>query len=117
MKKAILLFICLFSSAITAACSQSGESRNAQSTQIAAEIFATQTAGAPTFTSTSAPTPTSTSTSTSTVTPIPTIKPSSTSRPTPTSTFTPNPTPTIAPTTPPLPEGWRGYTASGFYVT
>lgn len=80
------------------ACGPSEEELNATSTQIAANIFATQTAEAPTSTNT----PTITSTPEPTLTPTSTQTPTNTPTPIPTATFTL--TPTITPTpTPELP--------------
>ncbi len=76
MKRNILSILgCLAIVLSVAACTSAAEKRNAQATEIAAAIFATQTVQAPTIT----PTPTSTFT------------------PTPTPTFTPTPTPTFTP--------------------
>jgi basic membrane protein A len=97
---------------LLSACGTSQEDLDATATQIAAEIFATQTAQAPTATPTFTPTPTPTDTPTLTPTPTPTDTPS----PTPTPTPTPTPPPTDTPTpTPPvaidIPEGWVLYIA------
>src|SRR5437868_8732352 len=75
----------LFVGLLLAACGPSEAQRAATSTQIAADIFATQTAGAPTITPTFTPsaTPTRTPTSTPTVTQTPTPSDTPTSTPTP----------------------------------
>lgn len=85
-KRMSFVLICLLTSAILVACGPS------QATKIAADIFATQTAEAPT--------------------PTPTFTPTSTPTPTPTSTSTPTPTATL----PSLPTGWRDHAASGFHI-
>lgn len=72
------------------ACGPSEEASNATSMQIVANIFATQTAGAPTSTLTPTETPPPTKTPTPTDTPAPT----------PTRTFTPTPNYTSTPATP-----------------
>jgi hypothetical protein len=75
--------------------------RAVRETEVAAAIYATETAEAPTST----PTPTNT--------PTPTVTPTPTSTPTPTPTFTPKPTrtptmtPTATPTSVPTPD-WSG---------
>jgi hypothetical protein len=72
---------------LLAACGPSEAQRAATSTQIAADIFATQTAGAPTATATFTPSATPTDT------PTPTLTPTATHTPTPSDTPTPTPTP------------------------
>ncbi len=98
--KVSFLMTFLLMNAILAACSPSQAELDAQATKIAADIFATQTAEAPTTTPTSTPTPTLTITPTQTPTPLP--------------TSTPTTTPTI--TLPPIPTGWRGHDVSGFFI-
>lgn len=88
----VVAVCCLFALTLLAACGNSQQQRDAQATEIAAAIFATQTAEAPTVT------PTGTSTSTPTSTPTPTHTATSTSTPTPTHTATPTSTPTSTPT-------------------
>ena len=96
-KRMSFVWICLLTSAILVACGPSQAELDAQATEVAANIFATQTAEAPTptFTPTSTPTPTftPTQTPTPTKTPTPTFTPTST----PTPTFTPTPTATPLP--------------------
>jgi hypothetical protein len=70
----LLLVACVF----LVACGPSQAEQDAQATQIAANVFATQTAGAPTAT----PTPTPSNTPTPTSTPTPTITPTRTETPT-----------------------------------
>lgn len=74
--------------AVAAGCGPSEEEQNARVTAIVAEVYATQTAGAPTPTNTPTPTrrPTEmpTATPTSTNTPLPTATPTNTPTPTPT---------------------------------
>ncbi len=107
MKRLSTLLICLAVSLTVTACTSFGESqRNAEATEIAAQVFATQTAQAPTLTPTASPTPTWTSTATAT--PTPTASPTSTPTPTQTSTQTPTPFP--------LPQGWIDYGTGGFHV-
>ena len=102
-----------------AGCGPSEAELSAQATQVAHDIFATQTAQAPTFTPTATTTPTATNTPTATPTetptatatptdtPTPTLTPSPTNTPTetpvPTDTPTPTLTPTPKPTSPPQP--------------
>lgn len=93
-KKEISVLIFLLASVILVACGPSQAELDAQATKVAADIFATQTAEAPT--------------------PTPTFTPTFTPTPTPTSTPTSIPTPTATP--PPLMSGWRGHAASGFYI-
>jgi hypothetical protein len=117
-----------------AGCGPSEEELAAQATQVAHDIFATQTAQAPTFTPTATATPTSTNTPTSTPTetptatatptktPTPTLTPSPTNTPTetplPTDTPTPTKTPTPRPTSPPQPTATTTAESSGNdYVT
>jgi hypothetical protein len=75
-------------------CGPSQEELDATATQIAANIFATQTAEAPTETPTPLPTDTPTPTPTNTSTPTFTPTPTETPTPIPTDTPTPEPTPT-----------------------
>ena len=96
------ILVSLWISAILVSCGPSQAELDTQATKIAADIFATQTAEAPT------PTPTFMPTST------PTFTPTSTPTPMPTSTSTS--TPTIIATLPPLPTGWRDHAASGFHI-
>jgi len=81
----VIILSYLLTSAILGACGSRQTDRDAQATQIAAEIFATQTAQAPTPTHTLLPTPTFTATPTETLTPTPS----------PTSTRTQAATPTV----------------------
>jgi hypothetical protein len=71
-------------------CGLSQAQQDATSTQVAANIFSTQTAQAPTNTPTFTPSPTATATPTTT----PTLTPTSTLTPTPTNTPTRTPSPT-----------------------
>jgi len=97
--------------AILSACGPSQEELDAQATEVAANIYATRTAKAPTITHTPLPTatatpeptatPTATATATATATPTNTSTPTST--PTPTATSTPTPTETPAATETPTP--------------
>lgn len=117
-----------------AGCGPSEAQLSAQATQVAHDIFATQTAQAPTFTPTATATPTATNTPTSTPTetptatatptdtPTPTLTPSPTNTPTetpvPTDTPTPTQTPTPRPTSPPEPTTPPTAESSGSdYVT
>ena len=70
-KKVPFVLICLLTSAILVACSPSQADRNAQATTIAADIFPTLTAEAPTPTPNATPTNTPTNTPTVTPTPLP----------------------------------------------
>ena len=103
-KKGPLVLVCALIVALLAACGPSQAELDAQATKIAADVFATQTAEAPTLTPTPTPTPTWTPTPTPTVTPTntptPTLTPTLT--PTPTATVLPTNTPTVTPT--PLPD-------------
>lgn len=109
-KWAFNVLVYLLAMAILVACGPGRAERDAESTEIAVNIFATQMAQVPTSTSTptstSVPTdiPTATPTSTATATSLPTETPSPTSSPTVTlpPTATPVP-PTPVPTSPPLP--------------
>lgn len=87
--KVLVVLACLLAGAVLAACGPSQAELDAQATEIAASIFGTQTAEAPTSTFTPTPTPTFTPTSTPTDTPTPTFTPT----PAPTSTPTPTPVP------------------------
>lgn len=69
--------------ALLSACGPSQAELDATATQVAADIFATQTAQAPTATATFTPSPTFTATPTDTPTPTPTDTPLPTSTPTP----------------------------------
>ena len=99
---------CVLCAAILSACVPFN--RSVRTTRIAFEVFATQTAEAPTatFTPTLTPIPTSTHTPTSTATftptPTHTFTPTSTHTPTPTQTHTPAPTSTDTPTLTPTPS-------------
>lgn len=81
----IVLLIALLALALTA-CGPSQQQQSAVETNVAASIFATQTASIPTATATSSPTPTVTPTPTNTPTPSATPRPSKTPTITPTST-------------------------------
>ncbi len=81
----IICFVCLLTAVILAACGPTEEELNVTATKLAAELFATQTAEAPTPTETPLPTPSPTFT------------------PTSTPTLTPTPTPTLTPTQSPTP--------------
>ena len=85
-KRNILLLIFLLISIILGACKPSQADLDAQATKVAADVYSTQTAQAPTATKTLIPSPTNTPTITPTITP----------------TFPPTNTPTITPT--PLPD-------------
>lgn len=95
------LFLFMFFS--LAACGPSQAEMDSTSTQIAANIFATQTAAIPTATQTpnpsKTPTPTLTLTPSNTPTPslTPTITPAPTRTPLPTRTVAPSPTPLVDP--------------------
>jgi S1-C subfamily serine protease len=93
MRKKAFLIVCVVLAMLLAACGPPQEELDAQATEIAANVFATQTAEAPTHT----PTATVTSTPTTTATPTPTV--TATFTPTPTSTPTPTHTPTPGPLT------------------
>jgi hypothetical protein len=86
--KTALILVVLFVCASSLACSFSRSDPVATVTQIAAGIFGTQTATAPTATETFTPSPTATVTPTPTTTPTPTATPTET--PTPTATVDPN---------------------------
>ena len=81
--KAAFVLVCLLMGIILAACGLSQAELDVQATRVAADIFATLTAGAPTLT------PTRTPTATPTAAPAP--------------TETPTPTPVLHP-------GWTSYT-------
>ncbi len=81
--RTLFVVILLPSIFILAACGPSPDQVNATATQIAANIFATQTAQAPTATMTFTPSPTATSTPTLTPTPTSTSTPLPTATPTP----------------------------------
>lgn len=110
------ILMCLLISAVLFACGPSQAELDAQATKFAANIFATQTAAAPTPTNTPAPSPTPTDT------PKPTSTPTSTPTPTPTPSPTalPTNTPTVIaiPTTAPMPwpDTWNDHAASGFHI-
>lgn len=82
-KQAILFWLSLFLCVVLAACGPSQAETDATSTQIVANVFATQTAEAPTATNTFTPSPTATATQTNTPTPTPTDTPVPTPTPTP----------------------------------
>jgi hypothetical protein len=94
-KRMPFVLICLLTSAILVACGPSQAERDAQATRIAVDIFATQTAEAPTLTNTPAftPTPVVTPTPTPTLTPTP-VTPTATPTPVP-PTETPTPAPAV----------------------
>ena len=113
MKKTAPILVSLLLVASVTACTSFSESQhNAEATEIAAQVFATQTAQAPTATPTASPTPT--------WTPMPTSTPSPTPTPTPTASPMPTTTPTLSPTQTsipfPLPEGWIDYGSGGFHI-
>ena len=85
-KRTLLLLIILSISLILGACKPSQAELDAQATKVAADMYSTQTAQAPTATKTLIPSPTNTPTITPTITP----------------TFPPTNTPTV--TTTPLPD-------------
>lgn len=95
MKRTTLLLVCLLAGLLILGCSFLPGGGNAAATRIAADVYATQTASAPT------------ATSTATLTPIPTQTPTLTSTFTPPPTSTPTATPTVQPvcTPPPCREG------------
>lgn len=110
MKKTAFVLLWLLTGGIVLACGKSDVDRDTQATQIAAEIFATQTAQAPT----SANTPTTATTNTPTNTPTPTPTPTATVTPIPTSTPAPGPTlPPPATSTPQLIPTPTGTTSAG----
>ncbi len=96
--RVFIVLVCLLALIVLLAC-ESEEKRNAQATEIAASIFATQTAQAPTVTptGTATATPTETPIPTSTATPTPTPTATHTATPEPTHTATPEPTHTATP--------------------
>jgi hypothetical protein len=83
MKREIYVYMLIVLATILAACGPSEAELNSTATQVAADIFATQTALAPTATQTFTPTPTVTPSPTPTVTPSPTRTPTITPTPTP----------------------------------
>lgn len=99
-KKLFFVLVWLLAAIILAACGPSQAELDAQATQIAANLAATQTAEAPTFTPTAISTNTPTNTPTATHTPLPTDTPTPTSTHTPTATPTHTPTPTDTPVPP-----------------
>jgi putative spermidine/putrescine transport system substrate-binding protein len=106
MKTALrFALICLFIFTVLPGCKPSQAQLDATATQVAADIFATQTAQAPTNTPTFTPSPTATETPTA----LPTFTP------TPTLTPTPTHTPTITPS--PTPQGYYNNPALGFSLT
>lgn len=78
------LSILLMASFILSACGPSQAALDSTATKVAADIFGSQTASAPTATSTYTPSPTVTLTPTPTSTPTPALTPTPTSTPTPT---------------------------------
>lgn len=98
MKKLLLLSVCLLMALLlsTAACGPTTVDENALATQVAATVYAGQTAQARAFT----PTPTHIHTPSPTATPTVTRTPTRT--PTPTYTPTPTRTPTLTPTSTPV---------------
>lgn len=93
-KKLFLAPVIVLVMVFLSACGPSEEEQNATATQIAANIFGTQTAEAPTYTPTPLPTETPTPTNTATPTSTPTDTPTATPTPLPTDTPTVTPTPT-----------------------
>jgi cytoskeletal protein RodZ len=92
--RAVLLALIVLISGTLMACGGSSQAKqDAAATQIAAAVFATQTAEAPVSTPTSTPTPTSSPTSTATSTSTSTATPTPTPSPTDTPTITPTPEP------------------------
>jgi hypothetical protein len=85
MKNQTLFILSVFITLLISACGPSQAEIDATSTQVAADIYATQTAQVPTATKTFTPTPTATFTAT------PTQTPTATSTPVPTDTPTPAP--------------------------
>lgn len=81
--KKVITLLSLLTGSLLAACGPSQAELDATTTQMAKDIFSTQTAQAPTATETHTPSPTAT------VTPTPTSTSTSTSTPTPTLTPTP----------------------------
>lgn len=97
-KRLCLALVSLLYGVLLSACGPSEAERQATVTQVAAAVFATQTAQAPTVTPTFTPSPTATATSTSTPTGTPTPLPTATNTPVPTATSTPTKVPTWTPT-------------------
>jgi hypothetical protein len=89
LRKMNLLLVCLMVVLLLSACGPTTVDENAMETQVAATVYAGQTAQARAFT----PTPTHTPTSRPTATPTVTRTPTRTPRPTPTPTRTPTPLP------------------------
>lgn len=129
-KKVFFILVFVLIEAITVACGPSQAELDAQATQVAANLSATQTAEAPTLTPTTTSTHTPTPippTATFTPTPVPpTSTPTSTPSPTATPTNTPEPTatptpipPTSTPTRRPGPQAghWEGQPSVSFEVT
>lgn len=85
-----VLLTLILAAVLPAACGPSQEDLDATATMVAAEIFATQTAGAPTPTTTPTQTPLPTNTPVPTNTPTPSPTPSPTVTPTPSATPTPD---------------------------
>ena len=114
-KKVLFVLVCLLIGALLVACGPSQAELDAQATKVAADVFATETAEAPTRTPipTLTPTPTATLTSTLTPTSTPTPTPTSTNTATPTHT----PTPTNTPTSTLTPAPTATATPSRFVVT
>ena len=95
-----ILVIALIS-ALAVGCGPSQAEQDAQATQIAADMFATQTAQAPT--ATPSPTVTATATATPTLTPTP--------------TQTPTPSPTTTPTLVTYTGEWSDYATNDFQIS
>jgi hypothetical protein len=108
MKTALLIVFCLFAGSFVVGCGRSAGDRENQATEIAAEIFASQTAvaSAATHTPTVLPIPTDTELPTNTQAPDPTSTPQLDATATAAATSTPLPSLTPAPhqTPTPLPE-------------
>jgi hypothetical protein len=101
LRKTNLLLVCLMVVLLLSACGPTTVDENALATQVAATVYAGQTAQARAFT----PTPTHTHTPRPTATPTVTRTPTRTPRPTrtPTRTRTPTQTPTLTPVATPTP--------------
>ncbi len=106
MKRTALALVLLLACVLVACTSFDESVHNTEATKVAAALYATQTAGAPTATSTPSPTPTPTFT--------PTASPTPTATPSP--TVSPTATPTLTPTPFPLPHGWLDYGSEGFHI-
>jgi hypothetical protein len=117
-RKMLFALICPLIVVVLAACTSAEEKRAAETTEVAASIFSTQTAQAPTATHTPTPTPSPTSTPTPTPTPTWTPTPIDTPTATPTASTTPTPTDTPGPTAMPIdvPQGWVDHAGDGFHI-